>query len=151
MAHYPSYCSKYNPIERSLFPHITRVCQGMLFETLETVVGLMRKASTRTGLRTTVNVIRRAYEIGLKVADGFKETMKTVFDKKIPKWNYRVVPQVIPTLDESTVLSCSSGTTLSIIEALSNEGRYPDVGIHEELSGLASAAKGLGVPGSGRD
>ena len=92
VAHYPSYCSKSNPIERRLFPHITRVCQGMLFETLETVVGLMRKAATRTGLRTTVNVIRRAYEIGLKVADDFKETMMTVFDNNIPKWNYRVVP-----------------------------------------------------------
>ena len=92
VAHYPSYCSKYNPIERRLFPHITRACQGMLFDTLETVVGLMRKATTRTGLRTTVNVIRRAYEIGLKVADDFKETMKTAFDNNIPKWNYRVVP-----------------------------------------------------------
>ena len=62
VAHYPSYCSKYNVIERRLFPHITRACQGMLFDTLDTVVTLMRKASTRTGLRTTVNVIRRHYE-----------------------------------------------------------------------------------------
>lgn len=93
VAHYPSYCSKYNPIERRLFPHITRACQGVLFDTLETVVSLMRKASTRTGLRTTVNVIRRVYEIGLKAADDFKETMRAAFDKKIPKWNYRVVPQ----------------------------------------------------------
>ena len=54
-ADYPSYCSKYNPIERPLFPHITRVCSGMLFDTLDTVVGLMCKATTRTGLRTSVN------------------------------------------------------------------------------------------------
>jgi len=60
---------------------------------LETAVDLMRKASTRTGLRTTVNVIRRAYEVGLKVAAGLKETMRIAFDQKIPKWNYRVVPQ----------------------------------------------------------
>ena len=26
VAHYPSYCSKYNPIERRFFPHISRVC-----------------------------------------------------------------------------------------------------------------------------
>jgi len=38
VAHYPSYCSKYNWIERRLFPHITRACQGMLFDTLDTVV-----------------------------------------------------------------------------------------------------------------
>lgn len=72
VAHYPSYCSKYNPIERRLFPHVARACQGMLFDTLDTVVGLMRKTSTTTGLRTTVNVIRRVYEIGRTVADDFK-------------------------------------------------------------------------------
>ncbi len=28
VAHYPPYCSKYNPIERRLFPHVTRACRG---------------------------------------------------------------------------------------------------------------------------
>ena len=27
-AHYPPYCSKHNPIEHQVFPHITRACQG---------------------------------------------------------------------------------------------------------------------------
>ena len=92
VAHYPSYCSKYNPIERRLFPHVTRACQGMLFDTLDTVVRLMRKTATATGLRTTVNVIRRTYEIGRKVAEDFKETTTIRFDKILPKWNYRAVP-----------------------------------------------------------
>jgi len=75
-----------------LFPHVTRACQGMLFDTLDTVVRLMRKTATATGLRTTVNVIRRTYEIGRKVADDFKETMSIRFDKILPKWNYRAGP-----------------------------------------------------------
>ncbi len=29
IAHYPPYCSKYNPIEHRLFPHVTRACQGV--------------------------------------------------------------------------------------------------------------------------
>jgi hypothetical protein len=93
VAHYPSYCSKYNPIERRLFPHVTRACQGMLFDTLETVVGLMRNASTTTGLRTTVNVIRRLYETGREIADDFRANMTIKFDKLLPKWNYVVTPQ----------------------------------------------------------
>ena len=93
VAHYPSYCSKYNPIERRLFPHISRACTGMLFDTLETVVDLMRKASTRTGLRTTVNVIRRLYETGRNATDEIKQNLKIVFDDVLPKWNYRAVPQ----------------------------------------------------------
>ena len=31
IAHYPPYCSKYNPIEHRLFPHVTRACQGVVF------------------------------------------------------------------------------------------------------------------------
>ena len=88
VAHYPSYCSKYNPIERRLFPHVARACQGMLFHTIDTVVRLMRRASTTTGLQTTVNVIRRAYEIGRKVADDFKAATTILFDDLLPKWNY---------------------------------------------------------------
>jgi len=93
VAHYPSYCSKYNPIERRFFPHVGRACQGMLFDTLDTVVRLMKKTSTTTGLRATVNVIRRVYETGRKVAANFKKTMTIVFDDILPKWNYRAVPQ----------------------------------------------------------
>jgi hypothetical protein len=93
VAHYPSYCSKYNPIERRLFPHITRACSGMLFDTLETVVGLMRKATTRTGLRTTVNVIRRLYETGRHATEEIKQNLRIVFDDLLPRWNYRAVPQ----------------------------------------------------------
>ncbi len=93
VAHSPSYCSKYNVIERRLFPHITRACQGMLFDTLDTVVTFMRKASTRTGLRTTVNVIRHHYETGRNATEQMKQNLKIVFDNLLPKWNYRAIPQ----------------------------------------------------------
>jgi hypothetical protein len=93
VAHYPSYCSKYNLIERRFFPHITRACQGMLFDTLDTVVNLMRKASTSTGLRTTVHVMRRYYETGRNATDEMKRNLNMVFDSLLPKWNYRAIPQ----------------------------------------------------------
>lgn len=93
VAHYPSYCSKYNPIERRFFPHVGRACQGLLFDTLETVVRLMRNASTTTGLKTTVNVIRRVYKTGRKVAATFKATMTILFDELLPKWNYVAKPR----------------------------------------------------------
>ena len=65
----------------------------MLFDTLDTVVRLMRKASTTTGLQTTVNIIHRAYEIGRKATDTFKASMTILFDDLLPKWNYVVTPQ----------------------------------------------------------
>ena len=93
IAHYPSYCSKYNPIEHLFFPHVGRACQGKLFDTLDTVVQLMRRTTTKMGLGATVNVIRRTYEIGRKVAKHVKANMTILFDDLIPNWNYRAVPQ----------------------------------------------------------
>ena len=95
VAHYPSYCSKFNPIERRFFPHISRACTGMLFDTLQRAVELMRKATTATGLKTTVNVIKRIYETGRNATDAMKETIrKTIqFHDLLPKWNYTITPQ----------------------------------------------------------
>ena len=95
VAHYPSYCSKYNPIERRFFCHVSRVCTGMLFDTLETAVKLMRKATTSTGLKTTVNVIKRIYKAGRNASEIMKERIrKTVhFADFLPKWNYKLTPQ----------------------------------------------------------
>ena len=92
VAHYPPYCSKYNPIEHRLFPHVTRACQGVVFHSVQVVKQLMEKTKTSTGLQVTVDIIDKAYEIGLKCAKGFKENMKIVFDDFLPKWNYRAIP-----------------------------------------------------------
>ena len=95
VAHYPPYCSKYNPIEHRLFPHLTRACLGVIFRTLETVRYYMSKAETSTGLKTRVRILEKVYETGHKCAEGFKETMKIVFDKLLPKWNYRAIPEPV--------------------------------------------------------
>ena len=92
IAHYPPYCSKYNPIEHRLFPHVTRACQGVVFQNIELVKELMAQTSTTTGLTVTVEIIDKVYELKRKVANGFKETMRIVFDKVLPQWNYIAVP-----------------------------------------------------------
>lgn len=93
VAHYPAYCSKFNPIERRLFCHVTRACQGVLFDSLQTVVGLMQKTKTQTGLSVTVRVLEKLYETGRKVSNAFKQNMPIVFEPFLPKWNYWAVPQ----------------------------------------------------------
>jgi len=75
------------------FSHVARACQGMLFDTLDTVIRLMRKASTTTALCTTVNVIRRVYETGRQVADNLKATTTIRFDDLLPKWNHVAIPR----------------------------------------------------------
>lgn len=93
MAHYPPYTSKYNPIEHRLFPHISRACKGVIFDSVNTVSELMAKATTQKGLEVFTTIIDKTYQTGKKVAEGFKETMEIFFDDFLPQWNYTAKPQ----------------------------------------------------------
>jgi hypothetical protein len=90
--HRITYCSKFNPIEHRLFPHVTRACQGVIFESIELVKELISGTTTTPGLSVTVQIIDIVYETGRKVTNGFKETMRIVFDEVLPHWNYSVIP-----------------------------------------------------------
>lgn len=94
IAHYPPYTSKYNPIEHRLFPHVTRACQGVIFENVELVEELIAKTKTKTGLQVFATILDGAYKTGRKVTEEFKRTMEIVFDDYLPKWNYTAVPQI---------------------------------------------------------
>lgn len=93
VAHYPPYCSKHNPIEHRVFPHITEACRGVIFHTLEIARQFIGRAKTTTGLRVTVGLLEKVYATGRKYAEGFKANMKILFDEHLPKWNYRARPQ----------------------------------------------------------
>jgi hypothetical protein len=92
VAHYPPYCSKYNPIEHRLFPHVSRACQGVIFESVDLVKSLIERVGTSTGLSVLVEIQEKLYQTKRKVAEGFKEAMKIAFDPYLPQWNYRVIP-----------------------------------------------------------
>lgn len=92
IAHYPPYCSKYNPIEHRIFPHVTRACQGVLFNSIGLVKQLMETTTTRTGLRVSVRILDKVYATGRKVASDFKQTMRIAFDAYLPRWNYVALP-----------------------------------------------------------
>jgi hypothetical protein len=96
VAHYPPYTSKYNPIEHRLFPHLTRACQGVIFRSVQQVRHYMQQAATRTGLQVAVNILDKVYQAGRKVVTGFKQSMRIVFDKVLPRFNYRAIPSPQP-------------------------------------------------------
>jgi hypothetical protein len=92
MAHYPSYCSKWNPVEHRVFPHMTRAMQGVVSTSHQLVKDLIETTSTKTGLQVVAHVVAKGYEIGKQVADDFKDTMRILFDENLGKWNYRALP-----------------------------------------------------------
>jgi hypothetical protein len=96
MAHYPPYCSKWNPVEHRVFPHLTRAMQGVILTSHQLVQTLFERTTTRTGLKVIVNIIETVYQIGRKVADDYKDTMRIVFDDFLRQWNYRAIPLTVP-------------------------------------------------------
>ena len=52
----------------------------------------MEKTHTRQGLKVTVQIVDQVYQTRRRVAKGFKETMRIVFDEFLPQWNYIAVP-----------------------------------------------------------
>lgn len=93
IAHYPPHTSKWNPIEHRLFPHITRSLQGMVLTTHQLAKELIEKTTTKSGLKVFSSIFNRVYETGRKVAEGFKESMRIIFDDNLAPWNYVAVPE----------------------------------------------------------
>lgn len=92
VAHYPAYCSKYNPIEHRLFPHLQRSWEGVVFESYEIVKEQVEKTTTSTGLQVVAWLNEKVYQSGRKYCENFKEQMTIVFDQVLPKWNYQIHP-----------------------------------------------------------
>lgn len=88
IAHYPPYCSKWNPIEHKLFPYVSKAIRGANITSLQKLGEYIKRTKTKTGLRVVVKISKKNYNTGRKVQDGFKEDMSIKFDKILPLWNY---------------------------------------------------------------
>jgi hypothetical protein len=93
VAHYPPYCSKYNPIEHRLFPHVTRALSGIVFRSLEVVKQCVQRTHTSTGLTVTVEILDKTYELKRKASQEFKNNMPLKFHNPLPLLNYTAVPR----------------------------------------------------------
>lgn len=89
IAHYPPYCSKWNPIEHRFFPHISNALRrGGNINSIEHMAEKISRTKTKTGIGLSVFIDKREYKTKRKYTKGFKENNKIVFDKHLPKWNY---------------------------------------------------------------
>ena len=88
IAHYPPYCSKWNPIEHKLFPHVSKAIRGANITSVKMLEKHIKRTKTKTGLKVEVAISKKTYNSGRKVQDGFKENMPIEFDAYLPKWNY---------------------------------------------------------------
>jgi Rhodopirellula transposase DDE domain len=90
VAHYPPYCSKWNPIEHRFFCHLHHAWEGTIFMNLQIVKEQAEKTQTQTGLGIKVWVNPNEYPTGRKVNPVFRDNIieKVHFDQNLPQWNY---------------------------------------------------------------
>ena len=68
VAHYPPYCSKYNPIERRLFPHMHQTLDGTILTSHEQVKTLFQRTKTKVPdnpLSAEVRIEPKQYPSGI--------------------------------------------------------------------------------------
>lgn len=94
VCHYPPYCSKYNPIEHRLFPAITNALKGVMLNSVDTIVNLIkeRTALATSSLKIFVDKTEEVFEKGVKVFDNYLDYCDIRFDQTLGKWNYRIIP-----------------------------------------------------------
>jgi Rhodopirellula transposase DDE domain len=96
IAHYPPYCSKYNPIEHRLFPYITKAWEGVMLDSRDTMKQLIeqRTKHLKSGLKIIVDFIEETFKKGVTVFDDYMDYLDINFDEINPKWNYTLSPLI---------------------------------------------------------
>jgi len=89
VAHYPPYCSKWNPIEHRAFSFISKKWQGVVFKNHQIIKELAEQTTTKTGFSVQAYINTKVYETGKKASKEFMKTMPVIFNSFLPKWNYK--------------------------------------------------------------
>jgi hypothetical protein len=92
VAHYPAGASKYNPIERRLFSQISRNWAAEPLTCYDNTLQLIRKTTTRTGLKVRSYLDRKDYPLKVKPSPERLRQLRITRPKLLPKWNYTIAP-----------------------------------------------------------
>ena len=93
VCHYPTGCSKWNPIEHRLFSQISLNWAGQPLRTFDTLLGYIRGTTTSTGLKVSAKLLNGVFTVGKKVADAVWKSLKIEHHSVCPKWNYTIYPR----------------------------------------------------------
>ncbi len=92
VCHYPTGCSKWNPVEHRLFSYISINWAGKPMKTLEMMLGYIRGTTTVTGLKVKSFSDKHVYARGQEVTHEQQDRMKLAFHSICPQWNYTLHP-----------------------------------------------------------
>jgi transposase len=92
VSHFPPGTSKWNKVEHRLFSFISQNWRGKPLVDYETVVNLISKTKTATGLKVSCRLDKRLYPTGRKVSDEQWATINMLPDRFHGEWNYTIKP-----------------------------------------------------------
>ena len=93
VCHYPTGCSKWNPIEHRLFSFISSHWAGTPLRTWELLLAAIRGTTTQAGLTVEAVLHPVRYETGWSVTDQLMRTLNLERHAVCPAWNYTLRPR----------------------------------------------------------
>ncbi len=93
VCHYPTGCSKWNPIERRLFSHISHNWAGVPLRTWDTLLAFIRGTTTAPGLTVQAIFQDGDYPTGQTVSDAEMAALRIEPHAICPQWNYTIRPR----------------------------------------------------------
>ena len=99
VCHYPTGCSKWNPVEHRLFGPISLNWAGHPLRTWETMLAYLRGTTSTTGLSVTAALRAAVYAKGRTVSDADMAQRNLESHAVCPQWNYTLRPRSRTTSD----------------------------------------------------
>ncbi|MEO8953683.1 MAG: ISAzo13 family transposase [Ktedonobacteraceae bacterium] len=94
VCHYPTGCSKWNPIEHRLFSQISLNWAGKPLRSLDTLLNCIRGTTTHSGLRVRAAMLDGTYEKGQKVSEAQMQQLNIEHYSVYSQWNYTIRPHL---------------------------------------------------------
>lgn len=92
ISHYPTGCSKWNPIEYKLFSQISINWAGQPLRSLDEMLAFIRGTTTKAGLKVEARLDQAIYRKGRKVSKTQLAALALSTHQVCPRWNYTLSP-----------------------------------------------------------
>ena len=93
VCHFPPGTSKWNKVEHRLFSFISSNWRGEPLADYATVVNLISRTTTTTGLKVSCRLDRRRYPVGRKISEEEWAKINLLRDAFHGDWNYTIRPR----------------------------------------------------------
>jgi hypothetical protein len=93
VCHYPTGCSKWNPVEHRLFSYISKNWEGRPLRSLDVMLGYIRGTRTEAGLEVTAHLDEGFYKKSVPYSHKDVDRLCLKAHAVCPQWNYTINPQ----------------------------------------------------------